>query len=146
MLIVVMGRSFWSRSRSCAIFIEPPFSRSDRAGRDDPDGLFPEGVDDRKRLPAFRRSDRRLAFLATQHLGAMEADERIEEDLAGSIERDAVLPEIALRLLPVPVEANAVPFMSDIPNAKPTTVYIRCQYALSVRPRTEPDPRSALPV
>src|SRR3954463_694653 len=144
MLIVVMGRSFWSRSRSCAIFIEPPFSRSDRAGRDDADGLLPEGVDDRQLPPAFRQPDRRLPLFTAQHLGAVEVDERIEEDLAGIVERDAVLPEIALRLLPVPVEANAVPFMSDIPSAKLTTVYIRCQYALPVRPRTEAEPSQRL--
>src|SRR5436305_6819491 len=144
MLIVVIGRSFWSRSRSCAIFIEPPFSRSDRASRDDADGLLPEGVDDRQLQPARRQPDRRLPLLTAQHLGAVEMDERIEEDLAGVVERDAVLPEVALRLLPVPVEANAVPFMSDIPSPKPTTVYIRCQYAPSVRPRTGAEPSQRL--
>src|SRR3954471_6005160 len=99
MLIVVMGRSFWSRSRSCAIFIEPPFARSDRAGRDDADGLLPEGVDDRQLPPAFRQPDRRLPLFTAQHLGAVEVDERIEEDLKDSREKKKRLPSTAFCVL-----------------------------------------------
>src|SRR2546421_10012649 len=97
MLMVVIGRSFRSRflSRSDIFIFAPLWGRS-RAGRDDENRVpVPDDVDDEKKTPVLGEADRCLAgFVDLVVARVHEDDERIEEHLGGSLERDMVLVQV----------------------------------------------------
>ena len=79
-----------------------PLLRRCGTGGDDTNRVFAEGVDDHQKSPVCGHADRRFAFLTSYRLGVQELEERIEEDLAGCLEGDAVLAKIGIRLPTVP--------------------------------------------
>ena len=82
--------------------------------RDEADAVRAKGVDHHKKLPSLSHPDDHLALLATDGICPEEANEGVEEDLAGQFQSHPMFPEIDKCFLGVPYERDAVQPVDDI--------------------------------
>lgn len=105
-VMLVMGRSLRRRARRSLPFISSSFVDSNRARRDEADASRAENIDNPQQFPVSRHTNSSLTLLASHNVQPDESYKGVKKDLACSLEGDAVLAEVQLRLFLIPPEIN----------------------------------------